>query len=279
MSATQAPLCQRLGSFAAAPGQVPAAVTSIVLRQLELSRTAAAAGSQEAPAAVLGRVWPGDPGGWAAFRDASAAFSADAIWADPIGATIRTVIAPALRAYGGDEPATALAVAAEITCRLYTALQAEMTARHTPSYTVLGPLGAAVAVARAGGGTADQIANAIAVAGSLACGASEVADSPAGAYLAGWAAQSGLLAGQLGMAGFTGPASALEGQRGLFKAFAGGWDSVAAPVAEGLGADWLLARVTGFGARLAVRRHGKQERAFPGTRASPRYDQPTRRTG
>jgi hypothetical protein len=240
MTAPQVPLCQQLGSFAAAPGEVPAAVTDIAVRQLRLSATVGTAGPNAAQAAVLERAWPGDPNGWLAFRDAAAVFSANAAWADPVGCTLRTVIVPALRACGGEDPTTALAVAAEVTCRLHRALQPELTVRHTPSYTVLGPLGAAVAVARAGGGTADQIANAIAVAGSLACSASEIADSNTGAYLAGWAAQSGLLAGRLGIAGFTGPASALEGERGLFKAFAGGWDSTAAPVVDGLGADWLL---------------------------------------
>lgn len=245
MTAPQVPLCQQLGSFAAEPGEVPAGVIDIAVRQLELFATACAAGSNAAQAAVLGRAWSNDPGGWQAFRDAAAVFSADAAWADPVGCTIRTVIVPALRACGGQESTTALAVAAEVTCRLHMALQPELTVRHAPSYTVLGPLGAAVAVARAGGGTASEIANAITIAGSLACGASEIADSSTGAYLAGWAAQSGLLAGQLGIAGFTGPASALEGERGLFKAFAGGWNSVAAPLADGLGADWLVIDVLG----------------------------------
>lgn len=244
MTAAQIPLCQRLGSFAAAPGDVPAVVIDLALRQLEISATSVRGGE---PDAVLERAWPVDSGLWAAFRDASAVFRPNAIWTDPIGSTIQAVIIPALQTCGGEEPAVALAVAAEVTCRLHTAaLRAEMIIRHTPGYSVLGTLGAAVAVARAGGGTADQIANSIAVAGSFACGASEMADSPAGSFLAGWAAQNGVLAGQLGLAGFTGPTSALEGQRGFFKVFAGGWDSTAAPLVEGLGRDWMVAEQAGL---------------------------------
>jgi hypothetical protein len=235
-------LCRQLGSFAAAPGEVPTVVTAIAARQL---RQAAEPVLPAAATAVLDRAWPDDHIGWPAFRGAAAAFSSSEAWTDPVGCTIQAVIAPALRAGGGDDLVTALAVAAEVTCRLYRVLQHELVARHTPGYAVLGPLGAAVAVARAGGGTAGQIANAIAVAGSLACGVGEIADSDAGGYLAGWAAQNGLLAGQLGIAGFLGPTLALEGERGLFKVFAGGWDSASAPVVDGLGTDWLLA--TGFG--------------------------------
>jgi hypothetical protein len=241
MTAPPVPVCQQLGSFAAAPGEVPAVVLDIARRELRLPVPSGAAGLGATQAAVLDRAWPRDPGDRSAFRDAAGLFSADTAWADPVGCTIRTVIVPALRANGGEDPTTALAVAAEVVCRLYAALRRELAVRCAPSYTVLGPLGAAVAVAKAVGGTAGQIANAIAVAGSLACGAKEVADSNAGAYLAGWAAENGLLAGQLAIAGFTGPALALEGERGLFKAFAGGWDSTTAPVVEGLGKHWLLA--------------------------------------
>lgn len=243
MTAAQIPLCQQLGSFAAAPGEVPPVVIDLALRQLEISATAGRSGE---PGAVLERAWPVDSGLWAAFRVASAVFRPNAIWTDPIGSTIQAVIIPALQTCGGEEPAIALAVAAEVTCRLHATLQAEMVIRHTPAYSVLGTLGAAVAVAKAGGGTADQIANSIAVAGSFACGASEMADAPAGSFLAGWVAQNGVLAGQLGLAGFTGPTSALEGQRGFFKVFAGGWNSTAAPLVEGLGRDWMLAEQAGL---------------------------------
>lgn len=248
MTAASIPLCQRLGSFAAAPGEIPGVVSDIALWQLQQYAVASMAQSRAAQTALLDRAWARDRGPWSVFRDAAGVFSADAVWTEPVFCTIQTVIVPALHACGRENLTAALAVAAEVTCRLHVALQPRLAVRHTPSYTVLGPLGAAVAVAKAGGGTASQIANAIAVAGSLACGASEIADSDAGAYLAGWAAQNGLLAGQLGIAGFTGPALALEGERGLFKAFAGGWDSTAAPVVDGLGTDWLLADLVRPGA-------------------------------
>jgi hypothetical protein len=240
MTGRQVSLGQQLAAFAAAPGQVPAAAIDIARWQLLLSVAASVAGSGTPQTAVVGRAWAGDRGSCTAFRNATAAFTESPQSADPVGRTIRTVIVPALCAGGGGELLSALAVAAEVICRLYTVLEPALSARRTPVHTVLGPLGAAVAVARAAGGTAAQIANAIAVAGSLACGAGEIADAGSGAYLAGWAAQSGLLAGQLGIRGFTGPAEALEGERGLFKAFADGWDSVAAPVLHGLGVDWLL---------------------------------------
>jgi hypothetical protein len=251
MTERQASLGQQLAAFAAAPGQVPAAAIDIARSQLLLSVAASVAGSGAPQTAVVGRAWCDDPGGCMAFRNATAAFSQSPQSGDPVGCTIRTVIVPALCAGGGGELLSALAVAAEVTCRLLTVLDPVLSARRAPVHTVLGPLGAAVAVARAAGGTAAQIADAIAVAGSLACGAGEIADADSGAYLAGWAAQSGLLAGQLGTRGFTGPIEALEGERGLFKAFAGGWDSTAAPVVDELGVDWLLLDMVRPGDALA----------------------------
>ena len=240
MTTGDASLAQRLGAFAAEPGRVPDAVLDIARSQLLLSVAAGVAGSAAPQTKVVGRVWTGDHPGSTAFRNATAAFLGRPQAADRVDHTIGTVVVPALCACGGGDLLFALAVAAEVTCRLYTALERALTARRTPLNSVLGPIGAAVAVARASGGTATQIANAIAVAGSLACGAGEIAGTGSGAYLAGWAAQNGLLAGRLGVRGFTGPIEALEGQRGLFQAFAGGWDSVAAPVVDGLGATWVL---------------------------------------
>jgi 2-methylcitrate dehydratase PrpD len=84
-----------------------------------------------------------------------------------------------------------------------------------------GAFGAAMAVGKILHLDQAQMANALGIAGSQAAGSLEFLSD--GAYTkrfhAGWAAHSGLLAAFLAQAGFTGPASILEGRHGFFKAY------------------------------------------------------------
>ena len=87
---------------------------------------------------------------------------------------------------------------------------------------ILGTMGAAAGVAAAMGQSRQQIIDTLGVAGSMAAGIIEyLADGSWTKRLhAGWAAQSGIRAAQMGASGFKGPKAVFEGTHGLFKAFA-----------------------------------------------------------
>jgi 2-methylcitrate dehydratase PrpD len=253
-------LAHTLAAFAASADPVPQSVVDIVKSELLLALTAGLAGARTGQPDVVARAWrpsqvtvatgyapEGQPefAGYAAFYTAASVYAGSpARTASEL--TTRAVIVPALCAsrpwadFTGAEFVSALAVATEIVCRLGSMLAEPLKARQVPAYTVLGPLSAAVAVARAAGGSARELANAIAVAGSLACGIGEADGDGTGPYLAGWAAQSGLLAGELAVGGFTGPAEAIEGQRGLLMAFSGSRERPVGDAVAGLGSEWRL---------------------------------------
>jgi len=134
-----------------------------------------------------------------------------------------------------------IAVGLEIMCRLsLVSPQAIHKAAFHPT-AVLGAPAAAAAVAAALDLTAEKIAHAIAIAGSLASGIIEyLADGSWTKRLhAGSSAQSGIRAAFLAEAGFTGPASVLEGSHGFYKAFAPSKTPNFAPLLEGLGSRWV----------------------------------------
>ncbi|MCF8107863.1 MAG: MmgE/PrpD family protein [Desulfohalobiaceae bacterium] len=84
-----------------------------------------------------------------------------------------------------------------------------------------GAFGAAVAVGKILKLNEVQLSRALGIAGSQAAGSLEFLSD--GAYTkrlhAGWAAHSGLIAAYLAQAGFTGPASILEGKHGFLQAY------------------------------------------------------------
>jgi 2-methylcitrate dehydratase PrpD len=142
---------------------------------------------------------------------------------------------------GGADVLRGAAVGVELMCRM--ALVAP-TAIHRAGFhptAVIGALGAAAAAGAALGHTAQQITDALGIAGSLASGIIE--------YLAegtwtkrlhpGWAAQSGLRAAALARAGFSGPRTVLDGEHGFFFAF--GSEGIApdfSHLTAGLGTLW-----------------------------------------
>jgi len=87
---------------------------------------------------------------------------------------------------------------------------------------VFGAMGAAAGVAAALRLDARQTVDALGIAGSMASGIIEYLAE--GAWTkrmhAGWAAQSGLRAGLMARAGFSGPRTVFEGTHGLFHGFA-----------------------------------------------------------
>jgi 2-methylcitrate dehydratase PrpD len=158
------------------------------------------------------------------------------------------VIVPAVLAAAEDRGLTGravekgIAVGLEIMCRLsLVSPQAIHKAAFHPT-AVLGAPAAAAAVAAALDLPAEKIAHAIAIAGSLASGIIEyLADGSWTKRLhAGSSAQSGIRAAFLAEAGFTGPATVLEGSHGFYKAFAPSKTPNFAPLLEGLGSRWVL---------------------------------------
>ncbi len=84
-----------------------------------------------------------------------------------------------------------------------------------------GALGSAVAAAKIFGLNADQMTNAMGIAGSQAAGLLEFLSdgSMTKRFHAGWAAHSGLLAALLAKEGFTGPRTIIEGKFGFLNSY------------------------------------------------------------
>jgi 2-methylcitrate dehydratase PrpD len=159
------------------------------------------------------------------------------------------VIVPAVlaaaeqRGLAGDRVLAGIAAGVEIMCRMsLVAPQATHKACFHPT-AVFGAPAAAVGVSVALGLPPAKIANAIAIAGSLASGIIEyLADGSWTKRLhAGQAAQSGLRAAFLAEGGFIGPKTVLEGQHGFYKAFAPSKPPDFSRLLHGLGRDWVMA--------------------------------------
>ena len=110
---------------------------------------------------------------------------------------------------------------------------------------VLGTMGATAGVSAAMGQSTTQIRDSLGVAGSMSSGIIEyLADGSWTKRMhAGWAAQSGIRAARMGMAGFRGPSTVFEGSHGLFAAFAPSITPDFSHLTDNLGSEWLCARV------------------------------------
>ena len=158
------------------------------------------------------------------------------------------VIVPAVLACAETRGATAgrvvagIAAGAEVMCRMsLVAPQATHKACFHPT-AVFGAPAAAVAASVTLGLPAAKVAQAIGIAGSLASGIIEyLADGSWTKRLhAGDAAQSGIRAALLAEAGFTGPATVLEGQHGFYRAFAPSKAPDFDPLLDQLGRHWVM---------------------------------------
>ena len=141
--------------------------------------------------------------------------------------------------------AAGLVVGIEIANRLGVVAGKGMHAAGFHPTAILGTMGAAAGVAAAMGQNQRQLRDTLGVAGSMAAGIIEyLADGSWTKRLhAGWAAQSGIRAAQMGAAGFRGPGSVFEGVHGLYAAFAPSVSPDFVPLIERLGSDWQAARV------------------------------------
>jgi len=141
----------------------------------------------------------------------------------------------------------ALIAGVEVMCRVGLAVPGALHARHFHPTAIAGGFGAVAAAGRLQRLSDAQLAHAFGIVGSQASGIIE--------YLAdgswtkrmhpGWAAHAGVVATLLARGGFTGPASVLEGEHGLYAAFAGGHDAARLDGLLGtFGTTWELAELT-----------------------------------
>lgn len=149
------------------------------------------------------------------------------------------------RGLGGRELLAAFVAGSEVMIRVGRATHHNNEGRgfHAPGTT--GPFGAAVAVGRLLQFDANQMTQALGIAGSLACGLLEFARSGTGAMVKrmhlGRAAESGVLAASLAEHGFTGPETVLEGPFGFLNVYCGEHDIAA--LTRGLGDEYATLRI------------------------------------
>jgi len=141
----------------------------------------------------------------------------------------------------------AIVAAVEVACRVGLAVPGRFHARHFHPTALAGCFGAAAAAGRLYGLDDERLAHAFGVCGSQAAGIIEyLADGSWTKRLhAGWAAHAGVVAALLAREGFTGPRAVLEGDHGLYAAFAGGHDPSRLEALLGtLGREWEIERLT-----------------------------------
>jgi 2-methylcitrate dehydratase PrpD len=135
--------------------------------------------------------------------------AAMAVW-DKTGASGKDVIAAIVAGY-------------EIAIRLGGALRGSCRVRFYGS-PIKNLFGATVAAGRLLGLDDSALLNAVGIAGSMASGLREWSSDPKGTMVkrlsgGGWPAQNGVMAALLARKGLTGPATILEGDRGICRAF------------------------------------------------------------
>ncbi|GAA2609624.1 MmgE/PrpD family protein [Paractinoplanes durhamensis] len=125
-------------------------------------------------------------------------------------------------AASADELITALVAGMETVCRLGAAVPHGFHARGLHATSICGPVAAAVVAGKLLGLDAPTLTAAIGIAASGASGLLEFLHSPAGTKQLhpGTAVANGILAARLAAAGATGPAGALDGAYGLYRALA-----------------------------------------------------------
>ncbi len=164
-----------------------------------------------------------------------------------VSASVVPAALAAAQAHGASaaDVVAALVAGSETSIRLGMAAGGAFHARGLHPTCVCGVFGVTVAAARLRGLDAEQTANAIGIAGSVASGLLEfLADGSETKRLhPGFAAQAGLAAARLAAHGATGPATVLEGRFGLFNAYLHGVDADIAGQLADLGERWETPRI------------------------------------
>src|SRR5213593_1046564 len=145
--------------------------------------------------------------------------------------------------FSGRDALTALVAGYEGMIRIGMAAPGRFHERGWHATAVCGPFGAALAAGKGMGLDAGRLTAALGVSASMASGVMEFLED--GSWVKrlhpGWAAQSGLQAAALAREGFTGPATALEGRLGLYRAALGETPDIARHL-KSLGTEWETVR-------------------------------------
>jgi 2-methylcitrate dehydratase PrpD len=142
------------------------------------------------------------------------------------------------------EVVTAVTVGYEVMIRLGFVSGDRFLERGYHTSSLLGAFGTVAAVGSLLKSSADDIVNALGIAGTFAAGIQEATRTGSTSKIlhGGWGAHSGVIALDLATAGITGPSSVFEGKFGFFNCFltpiTGQLDF--AKAAEGLGTRWYL---------------------------------------
>jgi 2-methylcitrate dehydratase PrpD len=149
-----------------------------------------------------------------------------------------------VRALSGSDALLALIVGAELTSRLGVVEPAAFHSRGFHTTGVIAAIGAAFASAKILRLSPRATQNAIGIAASQAAGISECFSDGTWTkrFHPGWAAHCGITAATFAQFGYTGPAKALDGARGLFSTHLGAASLPFQKATEGLGRGWLCAR-------------------------------------
>ena len=144
---------------------------------------------------------------------------------------------------GGRDALTALVAGYEAMIRIGMAAPGRFHERGWHATAVCGAFGAALAAGKSLGLDASRLTAAVGIAGSMASGVMEFLED--GSWVKrlhpGWAAQSGIQAAALAQEGFTGPATALEGRLGFYRAALGDAPDIAKQL-KNLGDEWETVR-------------------------------------
>lgn len=124
----------------------------------------------------------------------------------------------------GREFLTSFIIGFEIECKIADAIYPEHWERGFHSSKTCGIFGATIAAAKLMDLSADQVRNAIGAAASMASGIMANFGTMVKPLHAGQAAENGIVAAQLAHRGFEAHPEVLEGPKGFFYAFAGGFD-------------------------------------------------------
>ena len=148
---------------------------------------------------------------------------------------------------GGPAVLEALIASVEVMCRVGLVVPGALHARHFHPTSVTSSFAAAAAAAKLERLPAAQLVHAFGICGSQAGGIIEYLSD--GSWTKrlhpGWGGHAGVVATSLARAGFTGPATVLEGAHGLYAAFAGAHDATRLErQLASLGHEWELAQLT-----------------------------------
>ena len=145
--------------------------------------------------------------------------------------------------FDGRGALTALVAGYEAMIRIGMAAPGRFHERGWHATAVCGAFGAALAAGKSLGLDADRLTAALGIAASMASGVMEFLED--GSWVKrlhpGWAAQSGIQAAALAGEGFTGPATALEGRLGFYRAALGDAPDIEKHL-KNLGVEWETLR-------------------------------------